>query len=323
MINKIWKPFPSLEKKLIKTQDLVLSKAQIRNQEISDMITDLANSGGKMTRPAFFYLFNDFGNKPYVEEDVTAAAASIEILHIATLIHDDVIDDSPLRRSVATIHSKYGMRNAIYAGDYLFTVYFDLIARVSPTTKDILMNSTSMRRILLGELDQMLINDNPNATVKMYLKEISGKTAELFQLSAMFGAVMGGASEKIITRAKYIGHDIGMAFQIIDDLLDYKNNKETGKPELEDISNRVFSLPIIMALKQNNPELKELLEVGDIKKNKDKIADIIVQSGALDEAKRFADHYTNRAINRIILLPNSESKKILLKLTKKMLKREN
>lgn len=323
MINKIWKPFPNLEKKLLETQNLVISKAQIRNQDISEMIIELADSGGKMTRPAFFYLFNEFGSKPYTKEQVTAAAASIEILHIATLIHDDVIDNSPLRRSVTTIHSKYGMRNAIYAGDYLFTVYFELIASVSPDTKDILMNSASMQKILLGELDQMLINDNLNATVKMYLKEISGKTAELFKLSAAFGALMGGANQEIITRAKYIGHDIGMAFQIIDDLLDYADNKKTGKPKLEDISNRVFSLPIIMALRQKNTELQELLKSKNIEENKNRIAEIVIETGALEETKKFADHYTNRAISRIKLLPDNESKKILLKLTKKMLKREN
>lgn len=323
MINKIWKPFPNLENNLEKTQSLILQKANIRNQEISKIIKDLANSGGKMMRPAFFYLFYGFGKHNEIDDTIVAASSTLEILHIATLIHDDVIDNSPLRRKVATIHSKYGMRNAIYAGDYLFTVYFDILTRVSPDKSSILLNSDSMQKILLGELDQMLINDNPDATVKMYLKEVSGKTAELFQLSAVFGAIMGQADAKTITRAKYIGHDIGMAFQIIDDLLDYQDNKKTGKPALEDISNRVFSLPIILALKHDNDELRQLLKKEEINDYKEQISKIIIDSGSLKEAEQLADHYTKRAIARIKLLPKNDSQKILLKITKQLLKRDN
>lgn len=319
MVNKIWKPYPKLKKQLEDTQNFVLSKVQIRNQEIADLISGLLKSGGKMTRPAFFYLFSEFGDR---EIDLVEGAATLEVLHLATLIHDDVIDDSPLRRNVPTLHSRVGMRNAIYAGDLLFTIYFDLLAKISPERKDILLNSRSMQKVLLGELDQMLINDNPDATVKMYLREIGGKTAELFALSTEFGAVMGNANEKIIKKAKYIGHDIGMAFQMIDDLLDYTESKKTGKPVFEDLDNKIYSLPIIMALKNDSGELRELLANNCLTEDQKKRAITLIETNkGFSETKKIADHYTVRALDRIKTLPEGENKKILIQITKQMLKR--
>ncbi|GKQ43421.1 geranylgeranyl pyrophosphate synthase [Companilactobacillus sp. RD055328] len=319
MVNNIWQPYPKLRRSLEETQAFVLSKVDVRNKEIADLIADLVKAGGKMTRPAFFYLFSEFGDS---KVDLVEGSATLEILHLATLIHDDVIDNSPLRRGAQTIHTKYGMRNAIYAGDLLFTIYFELLTQIAPNRTDILMNSRSMHRILLGELDQMLINDNPDATVKMYLREISGKTAELFSLSAIFGAVMGKADESIIKKAKYIGHDIGMAFQIIDDLLDYSTSKKTGKPVLEDLSNKIYSLPIILALKNDSGELRELLEEEVLNNEQKKRAvELIEQNNGLVETKKIADHYTIRALDRIKTLPDNEAKKILINITKQMLKR--
>ncbi|MGR3742509.1 polyprenyl synthetase family protein [Companilactobacillus sp. DQM5] len=322
MINKIWKPYPKIQKQLKSTQIFILSQVKIRNNEISEMIEELIKSGGKMTRPAFFYLFSEFGDNKISDDDLKVAAGILEILHLATLIHDDVIDNSPLRRKAATIHSKYGMRNAIYAGDFLFTVYFELLTKIAPTKKEILLNSQSMKKILLGELDQMLINDNPNATLKMYLREISGKTAELFQLSTEFGAIMGGANSKIIKKAKYIGHDIGMAFQIIDDLLDYSVPNKTGKPNYEDLDNKIYSLPIILALRNDKGELTSLLSKDELTDtDKKRAIELIKKNNGLKQAKKIAEHYTNSAIKRINTLEESEEKDILLKITKQMLKR--
>jgi len=176
MANSIWKSYPRIGEKLDLTTEYIHSIVSIKNLDISSMIVDLT-SGGKMLRPAFFLLFSDFGENKRSTQDLIPLAASLEILHVATLIHDDVIDDSPMRRSRPTIHTKYGRRNAIYAGDYLFTLYFELISRNLTDNNDILLNALSMKRILIGELDQMLINFNVNSTTEMYIKEVSGKTA--------------------------------------------------------------------------------------------------------------------------------------------------
>jgi len=129
----------------------------------------------------------------------------------------------------------------------LFTLYFELISKNLESNTDILRNALSMKKILIGELDQMLINFNVESTTEMYFKEISGKTAELFSLSATMGAVVSGSSQELIERCKKIGHNIGMAFQIIDDILDFGNSSQIGKPVHEDLKNGVYSLQLVLA----------------------------------------------------------------------------
>lgn len=321
MANTIWKSYPQLGEKLDLTTDYIHQAVKINNLDISSMIIDLT-SGGKMLRPAFFLLFSDFGENKKTTVELIPLAASLEILHVATLIHDDVIDDSPLRRSQPTIHTKYGRRNAIYAGDYLFTLYFELISRNLTSNLDILRNALSMKKILVGELDQMLINFNVKATTEMYLHEISGKTAELFSLSAAMGAVVSGGDQDLIDRCKGIGHDIGMAFQIIDDILDFSNSTQTGKPAHEDLKNGVYSLPYILGLEAGNEQLVEVLSKAELTSTDDKMAtNIVVDNGYLNQAKDIARSYTKRAIDELDKLPKNNSQKVLKAVVKRLVNR--
>lgn len=321
MANSIWKHYPQLEEKLDLTTEYIHQAVHINNLEITRMIQDLT-SGGKMLRPAFFLLFSDFGKKKLPTKDLIPLAASLEILHVATLVHDDVIDDSPMRRSQPTIHTKYGRRNAIYAGDYLFTLYFELISRNLHSNVDILRNALSMKKILVGELDQMLINFNVKATTEMYLTEISGKTAELFSLSAAMGAIVSDGDQNLIDRCKGIGHDIGMAFQIIDDVLDFSDSGQIGKPAHEDLKNGVYSLPYILGLEAGNEQLIEVLSKDKLTSEDDKKAtNIVVDNGYLNQAKEIARSYTNRAVSEIEKLPKSHNQKILKTLVKNLIDR--
>ncbi|MFC6175262.1 polyprenyl synthetase family protein [Companilactobacillus huachuanensis] len=321
MANKIWKSYPQLGEKLDLTTDYIHQAVKINNLDISSMIIDLT-SGGKMLRPAFFLLFSDFGENRRKTSELIPLAASLEILHVATLIHDDVIDDSPLRRSQPTIHTKYGRRNAIYAGDYLFTLYFELISRNLNDNNDILRNALSMKKILVGELDQMLINFNVKATTEMYLQEISGKTAELFSLSATMGAIVSEGNQELIGRCKGIGYDIGMAFQIIDDILDFSNSAQTGKPVHEDLKNGVYSLPYILGLEAGNEQLIEILSKDNLNIDDDlKATNIVVDDGYLNQAKDIAQGYTKRALDEIDKLPKNTSQKVLKAVVKKLINR--
>lgn len=318
MANSIWKSYPKLGKKLDLTTDFIHQEVKIQNLDISKMIVDLT-SGGKMLRPAFFLLFSDFGTTKKTTQELIPLAASIEILHVATLIHDDVIDDSPLRRSRPTIHTKYGRRNAIYAGDYLFTLYFELISRNLQHNTDILLNALSMKKILVGELDQMLINFNVDATTDMYFKEISGKTAELFSLSAKMGAIVGDSSQEVIERCQNIGHDIGMAFQIIDDILDFSSTSQTGKPVHEDLKNGVYSLPYILGLEAKNQKLIAILSKDHLSDEDDNVAtQIVLDDGYLDQAKKIAREFTDRAVLEIEKLPKNHNQVILKNVVKKL-----
>lgn len=321
MAHSIWKDYPQVDSRLDQTTAFIHNSVKIRNNQISQMIIDLT-SGGKLLRPAFFLLFSSFGPEKRKNEELIPLAASLELLHVATLIHDDVIDDSPLRRSKPTIHTRYGKRNAIYAGDYLFTLYFEMISRYSMHKKDILVNSLSMKKILIGELDQMLVNYNIDATAKMYIREVSGKTAELFSLSTEMGAIVSGADEKLINISKNIGHDIGMSFQIIDDILDFGDSRITGKPSFEDLKNGVYTLPYILGLQDKNEQLINILSNSNLTNNDiQTAADIIESEGYLDQAKNIARTYNQHALQRINKLPNNKNKIILKKVVNKLLKR--
>ncbi|MFC6323733.1 polyprenyl synthetase family protein [Companilactobacillus baiquanensis] len=323
MAHSIWKKYSQMGKRIDQTTEYIHRIVDIKNEEIRSMIEDLT-SGGKMLRPAFFLMFSEIGPEKKDDSKLIPLAASLELLHVATLIHDDVIDDSPLRRSKTTIHTRYGKRNAIYAGDYLFTVYFELASRYLPEQKYVVLNALSMKKILTGELDQMLINYNVNATTKMYLTEIAGKTAELFSLSTMMGAIVSGGDERLVNLAKNIGHDIGMSFQIIDDVLDFGNSKDTGKPNFEDLRNGVYSLPYILGLQDKNTDLIEILSRNNLTDEEIiEAAQIVVDQGYLKKAKEIALTYSNHALRRINKLPNKENSKLLSKVVQKLIDRIN
>ncbi|MCH4009365.1 polyprenyl synthetase family protein [Companilactobacillus sp.] len=321
MVNSIWKDYPKMGKRLDKTTEFIHNSVDMRNEAIAKMIRDLT-SGGKMLRPAFFLLFSGFGPDKKSDQELIPLSASLELLHVATLIHDDVIDDSPLRRSKPTIHTKYGKRNAIYAGDYLFTIYFETISRHLPKQSDILINALSMKKILIGELDQLLINFNVHATAKMYFREVAGKTAELFSLSTMMGAIVSGGDHELIARSKNIGHEIGMSFQIMDDVLDFGDSRDTGKPNFEDLRNGVYSLPYILGLQDNNQALitvlsKDELSADDI----NEAARIVVDEGYLDQAKDIARTFSSHAMKRIKKLPRGTNRRALEKIVEELLDR--
>ncbi|AKP67716.1 polyprenyl synthetase family protein [Companilactobacillus ginsenosidimutans] len=321
MANSIWKEYPAMGKRIDRTTEFIHKSLDMRNEAIAKMIKDLT-SGGKMLRPAFFLIFSSFGPDKKTDKELIPLAASLELLHVATLIHDDVIDDSPLRRSKPTVHTKYGKRNAIYAGDYMFTLYFETISRYLPQQSQILTNALSMKKILIGELDQLLINFNVDATAKMYFREVAGKTAELFSLSTMMGATISGGDHELIARSKNIGHEIGMAFQIIDDILDFGDSRDTGKPNFEDLRNGVYSLPYILGLQDKNAELISVLSKNEL--NNDDIneaARIVVDNGYLDQAKGIARTYSKHALKRIAKLPRGKNKTALNKIVEELMDR--
>ncbi|MQS90135.1 polyprenyl synthetase family protein [Companilactobacillus mishanensis] len=321
MANSIWKEYPKMGKRIDRTTAYIHDSLDMRNEAISTMIRDLT-SGGKMLRPAFFLLFSSFGPDKKTDEELIPLASSLELLHVATLIHDDVIDDSPLRRSKPTIHTKYGKRNAIYAGDYLFTLYFETISRHLPAQNQILLNALSMKKILIGELDQLLINFNVDATAKMYFREVAGKTAELFSLSTMMGALVSGGDHELVARAKNIGHEIGMSFQIMDDILDFGDSRDTGKPNFEDLRNGVYSLPYILGLQDHNADLVAVLSKNELS-NEDinEAARIVVEGGYLQKAKDIAKTYSRHAMNRIKKLPKGRNRRALEKIVEELLDR--
>jgi len=324
MVHKFWRQFPRVQTQLSQLQPYLVKAVTLPNQPIHRQVLALLQSGGKLLRPGFFYLFSEFGEQ-HDEAVLRAGAASLELLHVATLIHDDVIDRSPLRRGVTTIQTLYGSRNAIYAGDYLFTLYFDQVLKTTDNIVELQLNIDSMRKILIGELEQMKFNYQLNVTEEDYFHEISGKTAELFWLSCRQGAALSHSNPAVVELAGEIGMTIGKAYQILDDILDYDGtSQKTQKPVLEDLKSGVYSLPLILAMKGASRAFKPYLN----KKNQMTAEDLLAVQRLVDQydgvgkSRKTAHKLTQQALDLIDQLPNELVKADLRSLTNWLLTRD-
>lgn len=323
-LHPIWEDYPDLSSELEQVIQLIKRSIRMRNKEVEAVLTDMLESGGKMLRPAYTLLFSAFGTD-HDPERARALAASIELLHAATLIHDDIIDDADTRRGKTTIQSKYGKDAAVYAGDYLFTVSFRLLAKQVQSDRQLDINTRGMERILMGELDQMHLYYHLDMTIRQYLTQISGKTAQLFALACYSGALEGGVTERKARHAYYIGSHIGMAFQILDDILDYTQNSESmGKPVLEDVRQGIYTAPLIFAMRKNRQQFEPLLSKRDKMTNEDvrMVQHLVNELGGLKEARSLAGKYTHKALKRIDQLPMSPEKQVIQSLTKQLLERK-
>lgn len=324
MAHEIWQNFPATAVKLDDLKQYMLSLVTLTNKPIQTKILELLGAGGKLLRPGYFYLFSALG--PIQDPDkLQAGAAALELLHVATLIHDDVIDESPLRRNITTIHTLYGQKNAVYAGDFLFTLYFKQVIKSAASMADVAANANIMHAILDGELNQMQLNYNQKITVEQYLSEIEGKTAKLFELACSQGARLSGCDKTTVELAHQIGIKIGVAYQIQDDILDYAGQKkQTLKPTLEDVRQGVYSLPLILALETNRTQLKHLLNKHANMSDNDvkQVQQIVLDAKGVDRAFSLANQYTIDALALIKKLNQQELRNPLLKLTQQLLQRK-
>lgn len=323
-IHELWKQYPDIANDLQKTLNLMKKSITIKNSDVEEAIIEMISSGGKLLRPAYLILFSHFG-KPD-NKKIMALAAAMESLHTATLIHDDIVDEANTRRNIETIQYRFGKDVAVYAGDYLFVAIFKMLANHASSLKSIQHNANSMEAILSGELGQMSKRYDTKVSVNDYLDNISGKTAELFALSCFVGAYEAGCSLLFSNKAKKIGLSIGMAFQIIDDVLDYSQDANTiGKPVLEDVKQGVYSLPLQYALETNKNDLLPLLnkKMSMTDQDAEKVYQIVQEANGVTRAEALAKDYTEKAIKSIKRLEKTDQKTAmtLYKLTEQMLKR--
>ncbi|MFV0561133.1 MAG: polyprenyl synthetase family protein [Enterococcus sp.] len=326
-LHTMWDDYPEISEELLTTLQLMEDAIKLKNKPVEKHLKEMIHSGGKLLRPAYQLLFSQFGPEQDREKAI-ALAASIEMLHTATLIHDDIVDVSELRRGQQTIQAKFGNDVAVYSGDYLFVCCFKLMADYSNSMRSLQFNSRSMEKVLNGELGQMDSRYNYNLSVDQYLENISGKTAELFSLSCFIGAYESGSTERFAKKAKDIGQNIGIAFQIIDDILDYtQTSTQIGKPVLEDVRQGIYSLPLLAALKNNKETLLPLLEKKEQMDDKDtqEVYALVQALGGISYAQELATTYTQRALKDLEKLPDNakQTKQILLAITKKILTRKN
>lgn len=311
-MSEYWKDYPKIFQELVVVKNIIKKNIKGSDTYLNNSIVPLVEQGGKMLRPAFVLLSGKFGE--YNSKKMHNMAAVVEMLHLATLVHDDIIDNSKLRRGCETIQSKYGKDFAVYAGDYLFCSCFNMLSQYDYTMDNLKKVSQVIRKICLGEIKQNYFRYTRKVDFNKYIKIISGKTAALFSLSFILGASEAECDEALVKTLGRIGYNVGMAFQIIDDLLDYTGDAgKIGKSTQNDLKQGYYTLPIIFALEEdNNGELASILDRSSFDKDDVKtIFELVKKYNGVEKSKKLVERYTKKAFENIEKLPHCESKIIL------------
>ncbi len=316
----MWNDNDFLVKELESVEKTIKSSLRTRNKSVKEALLGFVESGGKRLRPAFTILGGTFGE--YDSDTIVPIAAALEIIHMATLIHDDIIDDSKLRRGNETIHSILGKDVAVYSGDFLISRGFMLIAEHADT--DMLMQvAKASAYICDSEIAQNEQRFDTDVSVKQYLKRIGGKTAALFAISLYLGAYKAGCPKKLVNKLGVLGYNIGMAFQIVDDILDLTGNQlKVGKPLLSDAAQGVYTLPVIYALRSEYR--KQVLEALN-RINKDNglsLYAVLDASKGIEKSKSLAERYISKAMKSARELPDSAGKGIIIEIINDQLERK-
>lgn len=321
-MKSFWKEKPEIVAHLEQVDDIINQQFKVKQSKMNEILKDLAHSGGKKIRPGLCIIGGEFGDKDL--KNLYHLAAVLEMLHMATLVHDDIIDDSVQRRGQLTTQQKYGKDYAVYTGDYIFTKCFETLAEHYDLhhMKEL---SKGISRICKGEIDQFDGRFKPHNSVKKYLKIIGAKTSALLAVSLSVGAYEGGCDEKFCKKLGKIGLHIGNAFQIIDDILDYVGDESrVGKTLGNDIRQGYYTLPLLYALKHNDQELNDLL-AADIYTDEivSQIIKRVKELGGVKQAQDLAHKYTVKSLKEIKSLPAGIGRDHLEWITHQLLARQH
>ena len=319
------KYFSSVTAELKQTEQLMLDKLHTDSARLYAAATHLITGGGKRLRPAFLLLTGKL-----FRQDISfmlPMAAAMEIAHVGTLVHDDVVDASDLRRGIETVRVRYGERMSIYAGNFLFARALQLAA-ASDNPEIIRRLTSGCVQICAGELQQLEEAFSLKQNIRDYLRRINKKTALLISLSCEIGAMQCGASPKEVRAMKGYGHNLGMAFQISDDVLDYTaTEKVLGKPVASDIRNGLMTYPVLYALSVS-AERGRIMEIltheGAAEMSEADIAELIRlirEAGGIDAAISLAERYAARAVRFLAGFPENPARRNLMQIASEVARR--
>ena len=314
---------PSSQQSFMETiaADMEATNLVIRQQLHSEvpLVNQIAeyiiSAGGKRLRPVLVLLIAQACG--YKGKQHHNLAAVIEFIHTATLLHDDVVDESSLRRGRQTANALFGNAASVLVGDFLYSRAFQMMVTVQiPRVMEIVADATNV--IAEGEVLQLLNMHDPDITEERYLQVIRSKTAKLFEAAAQLGALIANSDNATIEAVGEYGRSLGTAFQLIDDVLDYSGNAaDIGKNVGDDLREGKATLPLIYLMQNGTPAQRALvrscIENGD-EQHFDEILSAITASGALAYTRQEAEKSTLRASNAIIGLPESSFKTSLLQL---------
>lgn len=292
-------------------------------EHVNSMCLSVVKAGGKRIRPklalASFYALNQ---KQEQNELVEYFAAACELLHTASLVHDDVIDKATIRRGVKTLNETDGNHAAVLAGDYLFTKCFLCLNNIKKPEIFTEINNT-LATLVSGELAQLKNQNKLNISIDDYLQTIYSKTGALFELATSGSAIILECDENTVNAFKEYGKQLGIAFQVADDILDYSSDNEIlGKSVGEDLIDGRVTLPLIYALQSVDNSDRSDLENAIKEGNFNKVLDYIVKTGSLEKSHQFALNAAKNAKKAIGFLDDSEYKDLLFSLADKAANRD-
>jgi geranylgeranyl pyrophosphate synthase len=315
-LSRIYAP---VQADLNKVKDTLTSISRVDFAWLAEQLHHLVRGTGKGIRPALTLLSGR--SFEYDLSYLLPMAVSVELMHTATLVHDDAIDKADTRRGQRTINSIWGDEIAILMGDYLFAKAGEYVSDTQ-TPRVIKLFSQTLGTISRGEIVQWRGAYNAAQTREDYFHRIYGKTASLFSLSTQSGAILSRASEEAVAVMKEYGDNLGIAFQIVDDILDFTSTEETmGKPVGSDLTQGTLTLPAMLVIERHpadNP-IKSYFETRD-KKYVAQAIRTVLDPEIINECYQVAGEYRDRACRRLKSLPKTTSRDSLLHLADYIIK---
>lgn len=308
-VNQEIKKIEKMLKELIQSNDPTLQQAA----------NHLLTSGGKRVRPLFVILSSYVGENKSNASTYQVAVA-LELIHMATLVHDDVIDYSNKRRGTLTIEKKWDKPTAILTGNFLLAKAVAHLTNVDDYEIHRVL-SDAILEVCRGELFQFQDQFRTPQSITNYLRRINRKTALLMQLSTQVGAMTAGADPQTVRTMKKIGHNIGMSFQIIDDVLDFTSSeKKLGKPVGSDLRNGHLTLPVLLEMKNDDHFKRKISELhaGAPEEKFDECIAQIQQSHVIQDTLAVSERYLNKAKSLLETIDNEEIKPLFNKIIKKL-----
>ncbi len=321
-LDAILKP---IEKELTLLEENLIHNILSGNRDLDKMVTYFFRSGGKRLRPAIVILFAKAISKGYLPSVNLELAQAVEMVHTASLIHDDVIDNAETRRGVLTLNKQWGAKKAVIVGDYILSRALGKLIKIN--TLAVEMFSNTLNELCVGEIMQK--NQSYQIiSLEDYINKSERKTAKLFMAATeCAAAITKGTNNLIIKATRGYSLNFGIAFQIVDDILDFTGNRQqTGKPAAGDLKNGIITAPVIFANQQYEENgdltLKKLIET-KFRNEKDfkRALGIVMKSGGIEKANKLAREYVEKAVGYLDVIEDSSYKQSLIDLAYYTLKR--
>ncbi|MBY0010208.1 polyprenyl synthetase family protein [Paenibacillus typhae] len=304
--------FGMLSKDMDQIEKELYRSVQGDDELLAETSLHLLKAGGKRLRPVFVLMGGKFGQ--YDLEKLKRVAIPLELIHSASLVHDDVIDDAELRRGELTVKAKWGDKIAMYTGDYIYAKALVIASELqNPRIHQIL--SKAMVEMSIGEMEQIRDFFNSGQSVRHYLRRIRRKTALLIAISCELGALAADAEPETARLLYNYGYNVGMAFQIRDDLLDLSGTeKQIGKPPGSDMRQGNITLPVIYSLEDSRlrtPLLDELALIRSGQAGVGRAIDLIMSGDGITRAEELASRYIDKALAALEQLPVNKTRRNL------------